>query len=65
MMRAIDDHDDQVPRLRAFRARCPDWTVIPPNVVTGGRWRATSPDGMYEIREWDLGTLLDELEDLT
>ncbi len=56
------DEPDQVPRLRAWKVSHPGWDICPPNAVTGGNWRATSPDKTIEVTERELRDLLDELE---
>ncbi len=56
--------DDQVPRLLRFKADHPGWDIRTPSAGTGGTWRATSPDKVYEVNAYTLGELLDELDEL-
>jgi hypothetical protein len=62
-LRAVDGEPDQVPRLLRVRERHPD-------VIIGrggfGTWQALipEPNGQIVITRYDLGDLLDKLEEL-
>ena len=62
-------NEDQVPRLKAWQAAHPDWTIKPPldplRVSVIPMWRATSPSGDVDVFEYSLETLMDRLEGLT
>lgn len=56
-----DDAQDQVPRLRRFRARYPDIEIRDPVSARRGYWSAYR-DGIRLAAEYDLHTLLDHLD---
>lgn len=63
-MKPAGDEPDQVPRLAAWRTAHPGWDIRTPSAGTGGTWRATGPDKVYEVNAYTLGELLDELDEL-
>ena len=71
-LRAIEGAPDLVRRRQRFEAAHPEVTLVPPaSTLRGDRWLAIvpmgdipgNPDGTT-IGAWQLGTLLDQLDDI-
>ena len=56
---------DQVPRWDAFKAAHPEVVITPPGKTAGALWRAVIPlpDGEDIVTRYELGDLLDVLEE--
>jgi hypothetical protein len=67
-LRAVGGQEDAVVRRRQFEEAHPEAVILPP---AAGRWRAVVPPGLIPgdgtrttLGAWDLGGLMDQLEEI-